>query len=370
MKVGVLGAGQLGRMLALAGIPLGVEFVFYDSAENVCTKHLGDFVQGSFDDFDKLATFIDGVDVVTVEFEHIPVASLEWLARRVPVRPAPGVVAIAQDRLLEKQMFTKLGIPTPAYTAIDDEQQMIEACSAISATRLAKSRRAGYDGKGQQLISVDTDAAQAWQNIGAVPLIIEEHVSFQREISMIAVRNVSGETRFYPVSENTHKGGILHCTRARPNDPMQAQAEDLAQRVLDELDYVGVLAFELFDCNGTLMANEIAPRVHNSGHWTIEGAETSQFENHLRAILDLPPGSTQPRCAAAMLNLIGEMPDREAVLSVAGAAYHDYGKSARPGRKLGHITLTAANEAELDKRIVELGTMLGETDIPSSVCIG
>lgn len=266
MKVGILGAGQLGRMLALAGIPMNLEFVLFDPAKDACGQSLGEFINAEFDDETALRGFADKVDLVTVEFEHIPVHSLDWLQQRVPVFPPPVSVAIAQDRLLEKRMFEKLTIPTATYQAIDNEQDFINYCSTSKQALIAKSRHAGYDGKGQVRINTGTDLKQAWQELAGVPLIVEDKVCFDREVSIITARNTHGDTVFYPLAENTHTGGILHCTKVRDNDPAQQQAEEYAKRVMHELDYVGVLTFEFFDCNGQLMANEIAPRVHNSGH--------------------------------------------------------------------------------------------------------
>lgn len=368
MKVGILGAGQLGRMLALSGIPLGVEFVLFDPATDACGQSLGKFINAPFDDETQLKVFADGVDVITMEFEHIPTRSLEWLAQRVPVFPTPIAVATAQDRLLEKQMFARLGIRTADYKAIDSQQGFTDFCSSNQKAMIAKSRHAGYDGKGQVRINADTDLHTAWQELAGVPMIIEDMVDFDREVSIIAVRNKRGKTAFYPLSENSHCDGILHCTRVRENDPLQAQAEDYVQRVMQELDYVGVLTFEFFDCKGQLMANEIAPRVHNSGHWSIEGADCSQFENHLRAICDMPLGSTAARGPCAMINLIGDMPPRDAVISIPGAHWHDYGKQPRAGRKLGHITLCAVTQQQFDERLALLETSLQGTGAPVSIC--
>jgi 5-(carboxyamino)imidazole ribonucleotide synthase len=364
MKVGVLGAGQLGRMLALAGIPMNVEFVLLDPAKDACGQLLGEFINAPFDDETALQKFVDQVDVVTVEFEHISVKSLEWLGQRVPVYPPPVAVATAQDRLLEKQMFARLGIPTADYKAIDQMDEFIAYCSSRSQQLIAKSRRAGYDGKGQARINADTDLRAAWQELAGVAIIVEDMIDFDREVSIIAVRDRNGETRFYPLCENTHTGGILHCTKVRLNDPMQQQAEDYIQRVMDELDYVGVLTFEYFNCGDQLIANEFAPRVHNSGHWTIEGADTSQFENHVRAICGLSLGSTETLGPVAMINIVGEMPPRDAVLAVEGAHWHDYGKESRAGRKLGHITLRANNQQQLDEQLTRIEDLLAGTSAP------
>jgi len=314
--VGVIGGGQLGRMLALAGIPLGLSFRFLDPAADAPAGEVGELLVGAYDDPELLDRLADGADVVTYEFENVPVEA----ARRVGAVPAPAALEASQDRLAEKQLFRRLGIPS---VRIDDE---VESYPAI-----LKTRRLGYDGKGQRLV-------ETWP--GTVPgHVLEERVSFERELSILAVRAASGETAFYPLVENVHEEGILRSSLAPALDAPQQQAEDYATRLLDELGYVGVLALELFEVDGGLLANELAPRVHNSGHWTIEGAATSQFENHLRAIHGLPLGSTHSD-PTLMLNLIGTTPSPEKVLAVPGAHLHLYGKEPRPGRKLGHVTLT------------------------------
>ena len=246
------------------------------------------------------------------------------------MRAIPGAAALeaSQDRLVEKQLFRRLGIPT---ARIDDEVDTFPA--------LLKTRRLGYDGKGQRLV-------ETWP--GTVPgHVLEERVSFDRELSLLAVRGRDGETRFWPLVENVHEDGILRTSRAPAADAPQAEAEEYGTRLLDALGYVGVLALELFDVGGTLLANEFAPRVHNTGHWTIEGAATSQFENHLRAILGLPLGSTESR-ASLLVNLIGTVPPTEAVLAIPGAHLHLYGKEPRPGRKLGHVTLVEPTQSSED----------------------
>ena len=246
---------------------------------------------------------------------------------------------IAQERLNEKNLFTRLGIPTPTFYAVENANELLSIAIQHADTLILKSRRFGYDGKGQARLSHAEEAGDIWTDLGGVPLIAEQFIKFTREVSIIAVRNPAGDVRYYPIAQNVHQNGILVRSHAVINDPLQHKAEDYITRVLNELDYVGVLAFEFFDCDGELYANEIAPRVHNSGHWSIEGAVTSQFENHIRAILNWPLGDTTTRVDAIMYNLIGDMPDRNLVLSICGAHLHDYGKEPRPGRKLGHITL-------------------------------
>ena len=344
MKIGVLGGGQLGRMLALAGYPLGLEFVFYDHNPQACAAELGTLVVGEFDDKAQLTAFAKQVDVVTVEFENIPLAALQHVNQYVPVYPDPFAVSAAQDRLNEKQLFESLGIPTPEFNAVEDAESLADIATRHNDTLVVKSRRFGYDGKGQLQLESSDDAAKVWIALGGVPLIAEQHMQFNREVSIIAVRNRSGETGFYPLTENLHKQGILRRSQVSLHDPLQSKAEDYAQRVMKELNYVGVLAFEFFDCDGKLFANEIAPRVHNSEHWTIEGAATSQFENHLRAIMDWPLGDTGVRAHCVMYNIIGEQPDVTMMLKVPDAHVHYYGKAPRPGRKLGHVTLWGSTE--------------------------
>jgi 5-(carboxyamino)imidazole ribonucleotide synthase len=314
--VGIIGGGQLGRMLALAGIPLGLTFRFLDPAPDASAAEVGELIVGRYDDAELLDRLARGADVVTYEFENVPVDS----ARRVGAVPAAAALEVAQDRLVEKQLFRRLGIPT---ARIDDEVERFPA--------LLKARRLGYDGKGQRLVETrpGTDPGH----------VLEELVPFERELSLLAVRGRDGETRFYPLVENVHAGGVLRTSRAPAANAPQEQAEEYAVRLLDALAYVGVLALELFEVEGELVANELAPRVHNSGHWTIEGAQTSQFENHLRAILQLPLGSTAARGEVAMVNAIGAAPKRERILAIPGARLHLYGKELRPGRKLGHVTL-------------------------------
>jgi len=314
--VGVIGGGQLGRMLALAGIPLGLSFRFLDPSPDAPAGEVGELLVGAYDDPAYLDRLADGAAVVTYEFENVPVAA----ARRVGAVPGAAALEASQDRLVEKQLFRRLGIPT---APIDDEVTEFPA--------LLKTRRLGYDGKGQRLVGTGP---------GTVPgHVLEGLVPFDRELSLVSVRGPSGETAFYPLVENVHAEGILRSSRAPAADAPQAQAEDYATRLLDDLGYIGVLALELFDVGGELVANELAPRVHNTGHWTIEGAETSQFENHLRAILGLPLGSTAARCDVVMLNLIGALPDTAALLAHRNAHLHLYGKEPRSGRKLGHVTL-------------------------------
>lgn len=343
MKIGILGAGQLARMIALAGYPLGLEFVFLDPSADACAHQLGEQLVGDYDDPGLLAQLAERADVVTYEFENVPAKVANFLDEHCKVYPPPQALKVAQDRLVEKNYFRGLGIPMPEFAVVNSLEDLQNAVANLGFPAILKTRTLGYDGKGQVFLKPETDLAQAWESVRGYHCIVEAFVSFKREISIIAARSVSGEIKFYPVSENLHKGGILRVAECRENDPLQAQAEDYATRLLKALEYVGVIALELFEVDGKLFANEFAPRVHNSGHWTIEGAETSQFENHLRAILDWPLGSTAAVGNAAMVNFIGGLPKVEEVLAITGVHAHWYGKEPRKGRKVAHATVRVAN---------------------------
>ncbi len=331
--VACIGGGQLGRMLGLAGLPLGIRFRFLDPSPDAPASDVGELVVGAFDDDAALGRLVAGADVVTYEFENVPVAA----ARAVGALPPSLALELGQDRLVEKQLFARLGIPTARFGG--------SAETGLPA--LVKSRRLGYDGKGQRRITAD-------EVLGADELA-EEIVEFERELSIVAVRGRDGTTRCWPLAENEHRDGILRLSRAPAPDAPQPAAEELVGRLLDELGYVGVIALELFEREGTLLANEFAPRVHNTAHWTIDGAVTSQFENHVRAILGLPLGLTELIAPSVMLNLIGGVPPTDQLLRLPGAHLHLYGKEPRRGRKLGHLTLVGAAEATVAqaRRLVE-----------------
>ncbi len=349
MIVGVVGGGQLARMLALAGIPLGLRFVFLDPAEDACAAVLGKHLCGNYDDLELLTLLAEMCDVVTYEFENVPEASIEFLSQRVPVYPNTKALATSRDRLNEKSLFRELEIPTVPFFSVDTLEELQQAVKTTGLPAVLKTRTMGYDGKGQAVLKKEEDIGTAWEQLSGVPLILEGFAQFQREVSILTVRGRNGEIRFYPLSENIHRRGILHLSRARPDDPLQAKAQQYAQRLMEKLDYVGVMAVELFDNDDRLLANEMAPRVHNSGHWTIEGAVTSQFENHLRAILGLPLGSTDAQGYAAMINFIGKMPDAENILAMPKVHLHSYDKQPRPGRKVGHATVQVPSEDELSR---------------------
>ncbi len=362
MIVGILGAGQLARMIALAGHPLGVEFIFLDPAADACAHPVGELLQGAYNDPLQLEKLAQRADVVTYEFENVPAEVADYLTTHTQVHPSPQALAVAQDRLHEKNFFNRIGIPTPAFQAVDSLQALQTAMPIIGYPAILKSRTQGYDGKGQSVLHCDADLPAAWQLLQGVPAIVEGFVPFNREVSIIGVRNPAGEIIFYPLSENQHRGGILRVSQCRAGDALQTQAEDYARRLLTELDYVGVLALELFDVDGQLIANEFAPRVHNSGHWTIEGAQTSQFENHLRAILNLPLGATQPVGHAAMVNFIGGLPQTEQILAMPDAHLHLYGKSPRKGRKVGHATLRTDTAGQLVEPLARLAALAEQVD--------
>ena len=282
--------------------------------------------------------------------------------RGVPVRPGVRPLEVSQDRLVEKETFRAVGIGTAEFAAVASRSDLAAAVDEIGLPAVLKTRRGGYDGKGQRVLRTVDDLDDSWNELGDAPLILEGLVAFDRELSIIAVRSIAGDVACWPVVENVHEDGILRVSRApapKHDDALQARAEKVAHQLLDDLDHVGVLAIELFDVGGELLANEFAPRVHNSGHWTIEGAVTSQFENHLRAILGWPLGSTAARGASVMLNCIGTMPDCDAVLAIPGAHLHDYGKAPRPGRKLGHVTVTSEDASELTARVGAAQATLG-----------
>jgi len=343
MRIGILGGGQLGRMIALAGVPLNLSFRVLDPSRAACAAAVAEHHVGEYEDYAALADFVAGLDVVTYEFENVPVETARWLSLRVPVFPPPEALEVAHDRLAEKLFFTRIGIPVPAYGPVTTRQDYDDAIRKVGLPAVLKTRRFGYDGKGQTVLRTDADIEPAWTLLGGRPLILEQFVKFEREMSLLGVRGREGEQRFYPLVENRHRDGILHQSLAPAPDrgSLHELAEKYVGAALSTLSYVGVLAIEFFVVGDSLLANEMAPRVHNSGHWTIEGAVTSQFENHLRAVLGWPLGDTSPRGFSAMVNLIGQLPQREAVLATAGAHLHLYGKTPRPGRKLGHVTLTA-----------------------------
>lgn len=376
--IGILGGGQLGMMLAEAALPLGYQCVFLEDNAN-CPASLYGKVLSS----EQLDEFIAAADVFTLEFENTPTATVEQLANlsksgnKQGMFPPPLALDIAQDRLKEKQMFNELDIATVPFMAVGSEAELTQACDELGLPIVLKTSRGGYDGKGQFVIKEENDIKAAWQALkdavsgkGALtsapaPLIAEGFINFSREVSIIAVRAQNGQVRCYDLVENHHHNGILAKTRAPAvgTSHLFQQATDAITTVMNHLGYVGVMALELFvskDARGNdyLLANEIAPRVHNSGHWSIEGAITSQFENHIRAVVNLPLGDTDNVHPAIMLNVLGQYPDISAVLSIDGAHYHSYHKAERDDRKIAHITLMPNDVADLEPALAKLVALL------------
>ena len=361
-RVGIVGAGQLGRMLALAGYPLGLRCEFLDRDADTPGGQVAPILVGELDDAGLLAELAARSDVLTFDWENISGKSLAPLRPLTRIRPSPSALRIAQDRLLEKALFARVGIPVTPHAAIDNRSQLLRALARVGTPGVLKTRRFGYDGKGQALIRSAADGEAAWARLAGQPLIYEAYQPFSREVSIIGVRSGRGKLAYYPLSANTHADGVLRvCVAPYADRGLERAAQGYLRRVMQVLNYVGVLAIEFFVVDGRLMANEMAPRVHNSGHWTIEGCVTSQFENHLRAICDLPLGSTRALGYAAMVNFLGCMPSRERLLGIDGLAYHDYGKAPRAGRKLGHCTILRSRARERDQALRDALTMIDWT---------
>jgi 5-(carboxyamino)imidazole ribonucleotide synthase len=355
--VGIVGGGQLGMMLAEAGAELGIDCVTLDPARDSPASRVAPSIVGEYDDDAALAELATASDVVTYEFENVPVASARFLEERVPVFPPSTSLEVAQDRLLEKTLFEDVGIPVPPFAPVASKEELEEALDVVGVPSVLKTRRLGYDGKGQVRLAVVDEAPDAWRTLGEVPSILESLVPFDRELSILGARGRDGETRLYPLVENVHRDGILRVSTAPAadvSDDLRGTAERHALAVMERLGHVGVLAIELFQVGERLLGNELAPRVHNSGHWTIEGAPTSQFENHLRGICGLPLGSTTPSTYSAMVNLIGSMPDDGSWPPDHPVHVHRYGKQARSGRKLGHVTIVDDDRVTLNSVLQEV----------------
>ena len=352
MRIGVIGGGQLARMMALAASPLGIRVHALDPAVDACAGEVAPLEVAAFDDLIALHRFADLCNAITFDFENVSAPALSELVAVRPVRPNPLSLATAQDRGAEKALFARIDTDVAPFALIDQTHEIAAAAASVEFPAILKTRRFGYDGKGQ--------LQDAYTRLGNAPCVLETRVRFQRELSLVAVRALDGEIRCYPLVENIHVNGILSLTLApaEVSQSLVAMAERCARRVAEALDYVGVLAIEFFDVDGHLVANEMAPRVHNSGHWTIEGAVTSQFENHVRAVAGLPLGDTGANGCSCMLNWIGELPDRNRALTIPGLHWHDYGKSARAGRKVGHATITAPDRATLLRRLHQAAEVL------------
>lgn len=352
MKIGILGGGQLGRMLALAGAPLGIECRLLDPAANACGGQVAELHVGNYTDTATLDRFAEGCDAITYEFENIPVSAVDHLAKRWPLAPNVTALATAQDRLFEKHLCTKLGVPTTRYRDIATPADLDAAIAEIGYPAMLKTRRLGYDGKGQMTLRSEADLAAA-RDMATVPLLLEERIAFQCEFSIVACRGQDGTIVTYPLTENVHRDGILWISRSpapSATPDLQAQADRLVRTILEHLQYVGVLAVELFCRDGQLLVNELAPRVHNSGHWTQNGCRVSQFENHMRAVAGLPvidPGATG---CSAMINVLDRVPDLSQLFATPGVHVHLYGKKKQT-RKLGHINVVANTPAACETLI-------------------
>jgi len=359
LHVGIVGAGQLGRMLALAGYPLGLRCLFLDRSAETPGAQVAPTLLGDLEDAARLGELASRSDVLTFDWENISGSALKPLEKITKVRPPRAALEVSQDRLAEKALFAKLKIPVAAHAPVESEPALAAATKKIGLPGVLKTRRLGYDGKGQFVLRDSAQIGEAWAAIGATGLIYEKFQAFSREVSLVGVRSATGDTVFYPLSANTHGGGILRYSVAPfAHANLERAAKLYLKRVMNALDYIGVLCIEFFVVNGRLVANEMAPRVHNSGHWTIEGCVTSQFENHLRAICDMPLGSTRALGHTAMVNFLGRMPERDRLLAIDGLAFHDYGKEPRPGRKLGHCTILKRQSRDRNRALAEALRMI------------
>lgn len=369
--IGIVGGGQLGRMLALAGAPLGLECRVLEPADNPPAAIAAKCLQAPFEDARKAIAWASGVDLVTYEFENIPADTLEAIAGAVPVRPSPESLRVSCDRVLEKQLFGDLGIPTTRWRAVATREELIQASKTLGLPMVLKTRRFGYDGKGQAVVRTENDLEKAWAILesaaSTVGLLAEELVPFTSEVSQVSVRGHGGEVRHYPLTRNVHREGILRFSAPLGADTtsqnLWQEAQKAASLILERLNHVGVLTVEFFENQGRLIANEIAPRVHNSGHWTQDGAETCQFENHLRAVLGWPLGGTGCLGFSCMVNLVGFIPPVSDILAVEGAHLHLYGKEVRSGRKVGHINLRTDSPGYFREGIQRLASLVPGEDV-------
>ena len=370
MKIGVLGGGQLGRMMAIAGYPLGIEFGLYDPTEDACGGQVARLYNASFEVTDELRKFVDEHDVFTYEFENVPLELAEYIAQHKPLYPGKDALYYSQHRLREKQLFLDLDIPVTKFSKVDDRASLLSAEQEVGIPFILKTTTLGYDGKGQyrvtsqqelveladKLFPEEGEACQDTNYAGVNEYIAEAFVNFTRELSIISVRETNGDCVFYSPAENEHRDGILHLSVApAPNltDEKLSALQAYAKKLLDKLGYVGVLSIEFFETDDGLVVNEFAPRVHNSGHWSMEGSITGQFENHIRAIAGLPLGDTTNRSVSAMYNLVGHDVDRKA-MSIPDVHVHWYGKDIKPKRKVGHVNVLADDYAQLNQKIEQV----------------
>lgn len=357
VNIGILGGGQLGRMLSLSAYPLGIATTVLDPTVRVSASKVCHQLQADYDDPAALKELVNRSDVVTYEFENIPEESLENVADEIAVYPPKQALEVSDDRLTEKRYFGNLGIETTEIRPIASESDLREAAKRLGLPLIVKTRRMGYDGKGQAHVERQVQISDAWDVLDGRESIAEAKVDFRRELSVLGVRGIDGSIRIYPIVENIHREGILVESRAPApglDGDLRKKARRYCRDILEDLDYVGILAVELFETDDGLLASEMAPRVHNSGHWTIEGTQTSQFENHIRAVAGLPLGSAEAVGHTRMLNIIGEHPDRNELLSYPDVHLHDYEKAPRPGRKIGHVTIQSDDPDRADQLIDEI----------------
>lgn len=356
-RLGIVGGGQLGRMLALSAAPLGIECRFIDPSDAAGARVAAEQIVAEYDDLPALRELAEWSDVITFEFENVSAAALDSIAGLVPLAPSPRSLQVGQDRAVEKQLFDQLGFAVAANRVVGGFDELSAAFDALGGPAILKTRRLGYDGKGQVRISDVGELAAAWDAVAAAPCLLERIVDFDCEISAVVVRAADGTTCSYPPAENVHRDGILE-TSAVPADlpeELRQRAISWAAAIAEQLGHVGALAVEYFVAGDELLINELAPRVHNSGHWTLDGASCSQFENHVRAVVGLPLGSAEPNRRTLMVNLVGGLPNEEAVLALRGTHLHLYDKSPRPGRKLGHVNLVErGDDADFDARAEQL----------------
>ncbi|MEM6708844.1 MAG: 5-(carboxyamino)imidazole ribonucleotide synthase [Pseudomonadota bacterium] len=348
ITLGIVGAGQLGRMLAHAGWDLGIRCVFLDPADAPPARGLGPIHRAPFDDIDALHALATEVDVLTFEFENLSAEALARLPSTTPIHPPTRALAIAQSRRAEKRQFEALGIAVAPWRPVDSQADLEHAADALGLPLVVKLDRLGYDGRGQEWLREPVDVVGCFNRFNGAALVAEQRVPFDREVSQIACRSVAGDLALYPLTENQHRDGILYRSVVAPMaDELTQAAAEATSQLAAELEYVGTLTVEFFVVGDRLIANEMAPRVHNSGHWTIEGATTSQFENHLRAVCDLPLGATRALGPVGMRNFVGSLPRVQDVLALPGVRFHGYDKPPRPGRKLGHATVLDADYTRL-----------------------
>lgn len=368
MHVLVLGSGQLARMMALAGAPLNITIHAYD----VGSKTIVHPVSQAPVTEASLESELKHADVVTAEFEHIPHDILEQCEQSGKLKPSAQAIKVGGDRRLEKDLLDQAGVKNAPYRHIESFADLESAIASLGLPLVLKSALGGYDGKGQWRIKTAQQAQQAWPEIQACldaadnqAIVAEQWIPFQREVSLVGARRANGDIVTYPLAQNIHVNGVLSLSSAIEDQQRQAQAHEMFTAVAETLDYCGVLALEFFDVDGQLLVNEIAPRVHNSGHWTQQGSDVCQFENHLRAVCNLPLGNTELLRPTTMINILGEDSIDDMVLTQAGCHVHWYGKEKRAGRKMGHLNVSAQTEQEKQQLLIKLAKALPKDSYPA-----